>query len=112
MRKKTADFTPGYGCLLSIEFDNMESVAAFYDNLNVHQGPHLGAHLTLAMPYVKVIYNKELDSAAKYGLKPTQFRIAPGLEDIDELLEDFKVALKAADEAKAKLAEDPVAVDL
>lgn len=108
MRKKTADFAPGYGCLLSLEFDTIESTIAFYENLNVHQGPHLGAHLTLAMPFVKGIYGKNLDWAAKYGLRETQMRIAPGLEDTELLLEDFKVALKAADEVKAKIAREGI----
>jgi cystathionine gamma-synthase len=110
MRKKTADFTPGYGCLLSIEFDSVESIIAFYDNLNVHHGPHLGAHLTLAMPYVKGLYGKELDWASKYALSETQIRIAPGLEDIELLLEDFKIAVKAADQAKANALKEGTAV--
>jgi cystathionine gamma-synthase len=106
MRKETPDFTPGYGCLLSVEFDTLESTIAFYDNLNVHLGPHLGAHLTLAMPYTKLMYGKdELEWAGKYGLKETQVRIAPGLEDTESLLEDFKIAVKAADEVKAELAK-------
>jgi cystathionine gamma-synthase len=54
MRTKTADFVPGYGCLFSVELESVEETIAFYDNLNVHMGPHLGAHLTLALPYVKV----------------------------------------------------------
>jgi cystathionine gamma-synthase len=111
MRKKTADFTPGYSCLLSVEFDTVESTIAFYDNLNVYHGPHLGAHLTLAMPYVKGLYAKELDWAAKYALKETQVRIAPGLEDTELLLEDFRIAVRAADEVKAKFGKEGIAVE-
>ncbi|KAG0648231.1 O-succinylhomoserine (thiol)-lyase [Hyphodiscus hymeniophilus] len=106
MRKKTPDFTPGYGCLLSVEFENVEATIAFYDNLNVHHGPHLGAHLTLAMPYAKVLYGQDdLEWAGKYGLKETQIRIAPGLEETELLIEDFKIAVRAADEVKEKRAK-------
>ena len=111
MRKKTADFTPGYGCLFAVEFDTVESTAAFYDNLNVHHGPHLGAHLTLAIPFVKAIYGKELDWAGQFGLRETQVRIAPGLEDTEMLLENFRTAVKAADEVKAKVAKEVIAVE-
>lgn len=111
MRKTTAEFTPGYGCMFSVEFETIESTIAFYDNLNVHLGPHLGAHLTLAMPYVKGLYLKELEWASKYGLKETQVRIAPGLESTEELVEVFKTAVKAADEAKAKLGQGAVAIE-
>lgn len=111
MRKKTAEFTPGYGCLFSVEFDSVQSTIAFYDNLNVHHGPHLGAHLTLAIPYVKGLYGKELDWAGKFGLRETQVRIAPGLEDIEVLLEDFKIAVMAADDVKAKVAKESIAVE-
>lgn len=52
LRKPTADYeAPGFGCLLSVEFETVAQAAAFYDALNFFQGPHLGAHLTLCMPY-------------------------------------------------------------
>jgi cystathionine gamma-synthase len=100
MRKQTEDFTPGYGCLFSFELDTVEATAACYDNLHVHQGPHLGAHLTLAMPYVKGLFAKELDNIAKYGLNEKQLRISVGLEDTESLLEVFKHALTFADATK------------
>jgi len=102
MRQKTSDFTPGYGCLFSVEFDTVEQTKVFYDNLNVHQGPHLGAHLTLAIPYAKALYLKELDKVALYGMKETQVRIAVGLEETEILLEEFRIALKKADELKVQ----------
>jgi cystathionine gamma-synthase len=111
MRKKTPEFTPGYGALFCVEFDTVESTIAFYDNLNVHHGPHFGAHLTLALPYVKGLYGKQLDWAANYRLKETQVRIGPGLEATEMLLEDFKDALRAADEVKAKIAKDGTAIE-
>ncbi|KAH6706259.1 pyridoxal phosphate-dependent transferase [Leptodontidium sp. MPI-SDFR-AT-0119] len=100
MRKPTADFTPGYGCLFTIELKTVEATRAFYDNINVHHGPHLGAHLTLALPYVKALYGKQLDWAGERDLRETQIRIAVGLEETDTLLKEFKDALVFADEAK------------
>ncbi|TVY45888.1 putative cystathionine gamma-synthase [Lachnellula subtilissima] len=102
MRPATADFTPGYGCLFSFEFDTLDAMAAFYDNINVHISPHLGAHLTLALPYVKGIYGQDVAAVKPYGLKETQMRIAPGLEDIDLLLKDFEKGLVAADATRVK----------
>jgi cystathionine gamma-synthase len=102
MRPATEEFTPGYGCLLSVEFESVPTTIAFTDNLNVHQGPHLGAHLSLAMPYTMTLYGAEhLDWVAPFGLKEPQIRISVGLEDTEALLEDFKVAVEAADEVKA-----------
>lgn len=97
MRQTTADFKPGYGSLLSVEFDTLDATVAFYDNLNLHQGPHFGAHLSLSMGYTIAIYGKELDWAFKYGLINEQVRIGVGLEDTEELLAVIKEALAAAE---------------
>ena len=97
----TPDFTSGYGCLFSIEFDSLEETIAFYNNLHVHIGPHLGAHRTLAFPYVKLLFYDSLDKVKDYGLKETQIRVSAGLEDKETLLETFKVAVRAADAIKA-----------
>jgi cystathionine gamma-synthase len=102
MRLPTADFTPGYGCLFSVEFEDVEYTKVFYDNLDVHQGPHLGAHLTLAMPYTKALYGLQLEWAGKYGMRETNIRVSVGLEDTTELIETFRYALRFADALKAK----------
>lgn len=99
MRPPTEEFTPGYGCLFTVEFKHVEQTIAFYDTLNVHHGPHLGAHLTLAFPYVRALYNKDLEWAAGYNMRVTQLRIAVGLEDTALLLEEFRLAVQAADVA-------------
>ena len=100
MRPSTSNFTPGYGCLFSVDFDNVPSTIAFYDSLQVHHGPHLGAHLTLAMPYVKGLYGSNLEWVKQFGLKETQIRISVGLEDTAELLGVFKAALEEANKLK------------
>ncbi|KAH8594745.1 pyridoxal phosphate-dependent transferase [Bisporella sp. PMI_857] len=102
MRTKTEDFTPGYGCLFSVEFINIEATKAFYENVQFHIGPHLGAHLTLVMPYTKGLYGKQLEWAEQYHLKETQMRVSVGLEDTETLIQVFKNALEVADKAIAK----------
>ncbi|KUJ13977.1 PLP-dependent transferase [Mollisia scopiformis] len=102
MRQPTQDFEPGYGCLFSVEMDTVEATSAFYDNLHVHQGPHLGAHLTLTIPYVKALYGKELDKVGEYGLNEKQLRVSVGLEDTEALIDVFRHALTFADGVKTK----------
>ncbi|KAF8420977.1 cystathionine gamma-synthase, converts cysteine into cystathionine [Tirmania nivea] len=99
-RPPTPEYQPGYGCLFSVEFDSLEATIAFYDNLHVHNGPHLGAHLTLALPYTRLIYPKELEKVEAYGLRQTQIRISVGLEEPQGLLETFKYAIHKANMAK------------
>ena len=100
MRRTTPDFTPGYGCLFSVELEDLPTTIAFYNNLNVHNSVHLGAPFTLAFAYTMCTYATELDWAAKYGLKRTQIRISAGLEDTGILLEDFRIAVEAANKVK------------
>ncbi|OBT82363.1 hypothetical protein VE02_08749 [Pseudogymnoascus sp. 03VT05] len=97
MRKPTAEFTPGYGGLFSVELSTEEHTIAFYENLNVHKGPHFGAPMVLACPYAMILYSKELEKSRYCDLSMAQVRIGVGLEDIELLLADFKIALEAAD---------------
>lgn len=101
MRPTTSEFTPGFGCLFSVELDDLDTTRAFYDALNVHKSVHLGAPFTLAFAYTMCTYKKDLPWAAQYGLRPTQIRISAGLEDTEILLKDFKVAVEAAGRVKA-----------
>ncbi|KAJ6515593.1 pyridoxal phosphate-dependent transferase [Mycena sanguinolenta] len=98
MRPATAEFTPGFGCLLSIDFTTLAAARAFYDNLHVHQGPHLGAHRTIGFNY-NVIWEKEGEDRefhVAYGARVEQVRIAVGLEEVEELIEVCKEALRFA----------------
>ena len=98
LRRSTPDLPePGYGCLFSVELQDLPSTIAFYDNLNVHKSVHLGAPFTLAFAYTMCTYGQRLDWAKQYGLKATQIRITAGLENVHMLLEDFRVAVEAAD---------------
>lgn len=86
--------------MFSVELVDVSAAQTFYDNLNVHKSVHFAAPFTLALPYTFCGFKKRLDWAAGLGLRPTQIRIAPGLEDTDLLLEDLKVAVAAANECK------------
>lgn len=52
MRQPTEDFTPGFGGLFTMQFENVEVASVFFNALNVHKGPSLGANITLVQPYV------------------------------------------------------------
>ncbi|MCJ1247551.1 hypothetical protein MMC30_004765 [Trapelia coarctata] len=102
MRTPTADFTPGFGGLFSVEFESVDATRAFYDGLDVHQGPHLGAHVTIALPFVKGLYGKQLEWAGAFGLRETQIRVATGLEDGGLLEEVFRAAVGRADKMRGR----------
>lgn len=101
MRIATADFTPGYGGVFTLEFESVVAAAAFFDALNVHKGPSLGAHVTLAQPYVQTVFMREKEWAASYGLSESIVRISVGLEDGQALGREFTRALRLADRFKA-----------
>ncbi|KAJ5674111.1 PLP-dependent transferase [Penicillium macrosclerotiorum] len=98
MRQQTDDFTPGYGCLLTIDFETVDASIAFFDNLNVQKGPSLGANITLAQPYVQMVLQKEKKWATSHGLRETIVRISAGLEDKEIVLESVKYALMMAEQ--------------
>lgn len=99
LRPSTPDFTPGYGCLLSVDFHTLDAAVAFYDNFPAHNGPHLGAHRMLAIPFNTLVHGKVAEDAAyhaSYGATPEQVRISVGLEEEEEVLAAARVALEAA----------------
>ncbi|KAF4458412.1 Cys Met metabolism pyridoxal phosphate-dependent enzyme [Fusarium albosuccineum] len=87
---------PGFGGLFTVEFVDVSTAAAFFDALDVHKGPSLGAQCTLAQPYVQTVFQKEKAWAATYGLKETIVRISVGLEDKELLKDSLAIALDAA----------------
>jgi cystathionine gamma-synthase len=102
MRHTTSDFKPGYGGLFTLEFEDVETASTFFNTLNIHKGPSLGAKVTLAQPYVQTVFSKEKVWAASYGLSETIVRISVGLEDEFALAAEFKRALKLTDQFKAR----------
>lgn len=98
MRPATAEYTPGFGSLLTIELVDVDIAAVFFDALPVHKGPSLGAQYTLAQPYVQTVFQKEKEWAARYGLKESIVRVSIGLEDRESLISAFASAARIADE--------------
>ncbi|KAG0154210.1 hypothetical protein PDIDSM_1590 [Penicillium digitatum] len=41
MRQPTEEFTPGYGGLFTLQFEDAEMASVFFNALNVHKGPSL-----------------------------------------------------------------------
>ncbi|KAJ5174429.1 uncharacterized protein N7482_000306 [Penicillium canariense] len=100
MRQATDEFIPGYGCLFTVDFDTIEASRAFFDSLDVRKGPSLGAHITLAQPYVQMVLQKEKKWAASHGLRETIVRVSVGLEDKEVLLQSVKSAHVMAEKTK------------
>lgn len=102
MRVPTPDFTPGYGCLLSVDFKTAGAARAFFDDIQFHCGPHLGGHRTLAMPFNATMFGADPEQAAyhaAYGAGQEQVRISVGLEDEGEVLAVVGEALGRAERA-------------
>ncbi|KAI0523726.1 cystathionine gamma-synthase [Xylaria bambusicola] len=96
LRKSTAEYpAPGYGFLLSVEFETLELATTFFNAVNFFKGPHIGAHLTIVVPFNHLVWGKnEPERHASYGLRPQQIRIAVGLEDQEVLVRRCTEALE------------------
>ena len=92
----------GYGGLFSLTFASKAASEAFFDALECFKGPSLGTNFTLACPYTILAHFGELDWAAGYGVEEGLVRVSIGMEDKEDLLKKFEVALRAAEEAQMK----------
>jgi O-acetylhomoserine (thiol)-lyase len=84
-----------YGSLMSIELDNSIDCFAFLNKLKlVIKSSNLGDTRTLAIPVAHTIFN-ELGPVkrAEMGISDSMIRLSIGIEDLDDLLHDFKTAL-------------------
>jgi O-acetylhomoserine (thiol)-lyase len=84
-----------YGGLMSIELDESIDCFAFLNKLKlVIKSSNLGDTRTLAIPVAHTIFN-ELGAAkrAEMGISDSMIRLSVGIEDLDDLLADFKEAL-------------------
>ncbi|MDO3644304.1 cystathionine gamma-synthase family protein [Mucilaginibacter sp. L3T2-6] len=84
-----------YGALMSFELDNSIDLFGFLNKLKlVIKSSNLGDTRTLAIPVAHTIFN-ELGAAkrAEMGIDDSLIRLSVGIEDLDDLLEDFKTAL-------------------
>jgi cystathionine gamma-synthase len=101
LRKSTSEFIPSHGALFTIEFESENAASIFFDNLEIHKGPSLGASATLAQPYVQTVFAREKEWAASYGLDETIIRISVGLEDPVSLARAFRRAFSIANWTKS-----------
>lgn len=88
---------PGYGCLLTVEFDGIPSARAFYDRCGFYPGPHLGGHVTIQYAYNMAVFGKHAEELAyfrEFGVKEEAVRISVGLEDVEDLLDTLRDALE------------------
>lgn len=84
-----------YGGLMSIELDNSIDCFAFLNKLKlVIKSSNLGDTRTLAIPVAHTIFN-ELgpQKRAEMGISDSMIRLSIGIEDLDDLIQDFKNAL-------------------
>ena len=100
-RKRGPDGTPsgGFGGLVSLTFHSDAAGIAFHDSLHINKGPSLGTNFTLACPYTLSAHVNELEWAAEHGVEKGLVRVSVGMEDEDDLLERFKIAIEAAEAA-------------
>ncbi|CAN6674526.1 cystathionine gamma-synthase [Trichomonascus vanleenenianus] len=85
----------GYGGLLSVIFKEPEQAIKFYDAVESAKGPSLGTNFTLTSPYTILAHYEELDFVEQFGVDRHLIRISVGLENLDELLNRFKLGLAA-----------------
>ena len=115
MRRSTPELPePGYGCLFTVDFESSSTAKAFYDRCGFYPSPHLGAHVTIMIPYNMMAFGKEVEDREhfrKIGAKEESVRFSAGLEDVEDLIDTIKDALDVAaaakkDEEKKKIEEE------
>ncbi|KAL7949632.1 pyridoxal phosphate-dependent transferase [Trichoderma barbatum] len=108
MRRSTTELpNPGYGCLLNVEFESVDTARAFYDKCGFYSSPHLGGHVTIMLAYNMMMFGKkpeEREEFRQYGAIEESIRLSAGLEDAEDLIDTLKDALDAAIEVKKKAA--------
>jgi O-acetylhomoserine (thiol)-lyase len=86
-----------YGTLLSFTLNPALDVMQFLNELKVAVlATHVGDTRTLTLPAAHTIYHEMgRDMRAKMGIDENLIRVSVGIEDVDDLLEDFSQALAA-----------------
>ena len=84
------------GAILSFELDPRIDLWAYMDNLKVAiKSTNLGDNRTLVIPVAHTIYfEMGPQRRASMGIHDSLIRISVGIEDIDDLVEDFSQAFK------------------
>lgn len=85
-----------YGGLMSIELDNSIDLFGFLNKLQlVIKSSNLGDTRTLAIPVAHTIFNElGAEKRAEMGIDDSLIRLSVGIEDLDDLIADFKNALE------------------
>lgn len=89
--------TEGYGAVLSLDLVDGIDPIRFLNALQlVICATHLGDTRTLALPVAPTIFFEAgVQERARMGISETMIRVSVGIEDIDDLVEDFSQALDA-----------------
>jgi O-acetylhomoserine (thiol)-lyase len=84
-----------YGSLMSIELHESIDCFVFLNKLKlVVKSSNLGDTRTLAIPVAHTIFNElGAEKRAEMGISDSMIRLSIGIEDLDDLLYDFKHAL-------------------
>jgi len=84
-----------YGGLMSIELDESIDLFGFLNKLKlVIKSSNLGDTRTLAIPVAHTIFNElGAEKRAEMGIADSLIRLSIGIEDLEDLMNDFKAAL-------------------
>ncbi|KAI9904854.1 hypothetical protein N3K66_001383 [Trichothecium roseum] len=108
LRLPTPDHpSPGHGCLLTVEFEDVDSAKVFHDACGFYPSPHLGAHVTVQFAYNMATYGKrpgDREPMRRCGVREESVRVSVGLEDARDIIDTVDVALEAARKFKAERA--------
>ncbi|MCV9927504.1 cystathionine gamma-synthase family protein [Flavobacterium sp. LS1R49] len=93
--KIASDLFHGYGGLMSFELSDKIDCVTFLNRLKVViKSSNLGDTRTLAIPVAKTIFHElGAERRKEMGIEDSLIRLSIGIEDIQDLLEDFTQAL-------------------
>lgn len=85
-----------YGALMAVELDASVDLFAFLNRLRVLVlATHVGDNRSLVLPVAHTIYYEMgPELRAQMGISDNQLRISVGIEDIEDLIQDFQQALE------------------
>ena len=94
--RATELFGGRYGALLAVELDASVDLFAFLNRLRVLVlATHLGDNRSLVLPVAHTIYYEMgAETRARMNISDNQLRISVGIEDLADLIDDFRQALE------------------
>ena len=93
--ERAAKLFAKFGGLMSIELDESLDCLAFLNKLKlVIKSSNLGDTRTLSIPVAQTIFFElGREKRAEMGIPETMIRLSIGIEDLEDLMDDFKTAL-------------------